>query len=975
MIMMMLMMFMVMLMMIMVMMMCIIVISSSPHLLPSPDRSDNQKRILHALSDSRVGLRSAISLPLDRRVSAMDAEFEWAEDADCGEQELEPEPADGVPPEASPAKSAASSQAPPPPVPSRGRGRGGRSSGRGSGGSGKGQGGPGHKVQCQGCWKMLEPRLMPQGSSFCWADKRALDNIYRAAVNQGQKSWWMETRYNDEKRTRALKRYHQLHPEVADATAGSEEKGKGKGRNGRRTKGKGVFDVLQYIEETRVSVKVMRDTIKEEMTKQAFELHYMSKGYTAAEALVEWDNLMKDPESVIYQNKKGEKVIDVEVGKRTIYRDEFSRSRALQGADREIRNATQDQVDGLQRRLFVGMEQHGGASQQMSLAEVARQMGSTAARAGETFSAGNMAIGRVEDLLQDAEMADEAAGEEDGEGGDQAAAPAGDGASGAASGSAGADDGQSTAGSKGRWFDIDRAIATVVRKELAWISAFQAQITDRLADNDKKLEDARGLNTQEELRNEVAILKTRVAAVEKVIAEGPEAREALQQFIRSFSHTVASSCPAPAASASVAGESVTAPLLGKKPPSSRFAELVTVGQLREMVEKLYECACKEDLTKEQRNLKPAKEALTELSNMLRMASGDLAKAATALKKQREQNATKKRALEVAPGPAPARRKAGGGLFDHAAACGKPILCHLFESGPLEEVDLDAPIILRLQQSHPIMDSGSKARRFAENFLTAYQKNPKKDAMPRASRPLELGTPEVAEIEALANLVPGHALLRELSRNAEVSEKLFATSAFTISRAYNSSANEKEFMACFRLSLQGMRTVVAVRFMDVVAFMQDQGAGVGTNLSVEQVLEHLRRAAPDVVQMFSNKFDVFFGTVAPGEVFYLPSGYFVSEAVISDKDVCGLRLPFLVPSGSAKHALTELASHLRGLKKPTQFLDLLVEALAVALATAPEPASGRASANAAANSEAEEAREPTEVAADEVPAAEVEEGSG
>ena len=108
----------------------------------------------------------------------------------------------------------------------------------------------------------------------------------------------METRYNDEKRTRALKRYHQLRPEVADATAGSEEKGKGKGRNGRRTKGKGVFDVLQYIEETRVSVKVMRDTIKEEMTKQAFELHYMSKGYTAAEALVERDNLMKDPESV-----------------------------------------------------------------------------------------------------------------------------------------------------------------------------------------------------------------------------------------------------------------------------------------------------------------------------------------------------------------------------------------------------------------------------------------------------------------------------------------------------------------------------------------------------------------------------------------------------------------------------------------------------------------------------------------------------
>ena len=37
----------------------------------------------------------------------------------------------------------------------------------------------------------------PPGFQFCFADKRALDNMYRAANTQGQLDWWSEHRYNE----------------------------------------------------------------------------------------------------------------------------------------------------------------------------------------------------------------------------------------------------------------------------------------------------------------------------------------------------------------------------------------------------------------------------------------------------------------------------------------------------------------------------------------------------------------------------------------------------------------------------------------------------------------------------------------------------------------------------------------------------------------------------------------------------------
>ncbi len=75
------------------------------------------------------------------------------------------------------------------------KGHKGKGKGKPRGGKGAGE----KKSLCKGCWKQFPPKDMPVGCDFCWADKRALDNIYRQVRAQGEYQWWQEHRHNDEK--------------------------------------------------------------------------------------------------------------------------------------------------------------------------------------------------------------------------------------------------------------------------------------------------------------------------------------------------------------------------------------------------------------------------------------------------------------------------------------------------------------------------------------------------------------------------------------------------------------------------------------------------------------------------------------------------------------------------------------------------------------------------------------------------------
>ena len=55
-----------------------------------------------------------------------------------------------------------------------------------------------------------------------------------------------------------------------------------------------------------------------------------------------------------------------------------------------------------------------------------------------------------------------------------------------------------------------------------------------------------------------------------------------------------------------------------------------------------------------------------------------------------------------------------------------------------------------------------------------------------------------------------------------SDELFMPSVFVITKGFGGASSEKHFMPCARLSYQGSRTVVAVSFLDLLAFMRAEG---------------------------------------------------------------------------------------------------------------------------------------------------------
>lgn len=84
---------------------------------------------------------------------------------------------------------------------------------------------------------------------------------------------------------------------------------------------------------------------------------------------------------------------------------------------------------------------------------------------------------------------------------------------------------------------------------------------------------------------------------------------------------------------------------------------------------------------------------------------------------------------------------------------------------------------------------------------------KEKAPKRCSKTMEKGTPEWLATAALSNVAKGminpeQLVLDEGAGPATAVEELFGLSAFCIAAGNSSTAHEKSFMGCFRLSLQG-----------------------------------------------------------------------------------------------------------------------------------------------------------------------------
>jgi hypothetical protein len=98
--------------------------------------------------------------------------------------------------------------------------------------------------------------------------------------------------------------------------------------------------------------------------------------------------------------------------------------------------------------------------------------------------------------------------------------------------------------------------------------------------------------------------------------------------------------------------------------------------------------------------------------------------------------------------------------------------------------------------------------------------------------------------------------------------------YFINKGFTGCAHERAFMGCIRLGVQGTRTVAMMRMSDLMAHMLSEASP--DLKSVVDLWSFFQGATNDVVNAMSEKYPIFYGTVAPGEALYVPPGMVTIE---------------------------------------------------------------------------------------------------
>ena len=137
------------------------------------------------------------------------------------------------------------------------------------------------KKFCPACGKWLPIADFPAGSGQCGDDRKALQNLKKAAMAQDQMEWWEETIRDPTKLKRVVKDYKDRMPPP-----------------GKKRK---EFCILQYKEERRQESAIIVDGVMEMMTERAYVV-WMGKPKNgcmdAEEAKKEWDKLFRAPDAI-----------------------------------------------------------------------------------------------------------------------------------------------------------------------------------------------------------------------------------------------------------------------------------------------------------------------------------------------------------------------------------------------------------------------------------------------------------------------------------------------------------------------------------------------------------------------------------------------------------------------------------------------------------------------------------------------------
>lgn len=435
---------------------------------------------------------------------------------------------------------------------------------------------------CQGCFKQFAAEAFPANSKYDRECAQAINNVYNAAMRQGQVEWYYEQTGTADGTKALLAEYFRLHPKV---------------------KGKRMpIKMLQLKEGVTVSTMVDRDDVGEMMHIDAF-VHWARKpknlGAGEEEAKILFKQLCQAKGAILDQDgphKDRPTRVRVSTKKVITFRNRVSKEKGYDLLSKPNKKASQEDID---KAFHSSMRDHdgaGGMTNSGSMEDMAKVV-CGAKEASDTWVGGVAVmpdIGYFQDALRDDpdEPGDE---EEVNEEGDEPDDDNDDARSKISSATRGSKRIRSSDGgsiteptpkkkAKGdaaeRWWDRDAAVAAANKALMIKGDTFASALTE-LSKNAGRLKDdiAADDAIKRMVMNELAIMEARLTAVNLVLGMTNDKNATGEQHAaarRDLQAYIARVRSAQEARRSGGASSLGRARLGEAPPSKAFMDLITI---------------------------------------------------------------------------------------------------------------------------------------------------------------------------------------------------------------------------------------------------------------------------------------------------------------------------------------------------------------------------------------------------------------
>ncbi|CAE7794880.1 unnamed protein product [Symbiodinium sp. CCMP2592] len=714
--------------------------------------------------------------------------------------------------------------------------------------------GPKHRL-CKGCRKKIPVEECPPGFYGCYPCKRALDNITKLAARQGeeQQAFVRTARADDDKCFAMVQSYLEACPESLETASGKK---------------RGQWSVVRYMERVTAATGLLKDAVGEMMwLKLYIEFAQTTRGgrLTDDQALATWKQWEE-------KKNRGEQILHdfggpdnsqlrfwVKTADTLTYRSSFFKEKSVECEGESIRKASDDQVDRLKANIT---RNHGNEAEFDGIAASMAVNGQNAFLGKDGFL----------DILQlKADVEDDSE--------DEAHEPEATASLAEGSEEKGKKDKKADA-DKTAWVERDKQVSQSVRAATAALHAFQEKSQRQLARQESEMTEliAKFGDEKSNFMGEIKIYEVRLEAL-KLCLQNDET--ALKQFIARFAGGLAVNSEDADASRKVE--------IGNCPPIELYQKLQTFDGLSKLIERYHTATQAKHIKDITAVLTEARLPLSQLLGACLRAEKSIKGAQDQLKKQRD----RRQAEAQKPRPNPASSDAAA-LFDQGAAVAEELPRYQLAGLKDATFNMSAPFVIAAPEW--VVQAEAEKGNFKlamDEFITTFDVTRKQQKGIRVSKvpehPLE---DDSFDMRKLSLQALGHGPeIRDLPATASAELiKAMSPSFFGIDAGYDKVSGEYLGLPVLRLTAYGTRKVVLTEMLQLVNFMVNK-KGIQGNITVARCSSFFKCMGPQVLKEYKEQSLLFTGTIAKGDVLYLPCGSLCAEYVT--EVTVGYRLPVLL----------------------------------------------------------------------------------